>query len=179
MDLYAAVDVHYTKEKAITALVEFPDFSAGSITGTLIQDFKITSPYIPGKFYLRELPCILRILEMTKKQYKSIVIDGFVYLKKPLCLGLGGYLAGTLAYQTTIIGIAKNYFGLAERFVEIKRGRSSKPLYVSSSNMELPKAGEMVKNMYGNYRIPYILKITDLLSKNLINNKLLNINKIY
>lgn len=173
MDAYAAVDVHYTNDSATTALVEFPDVSAGSITGTLKKDLRITAPYIPGKFYLRELPCILKILEMTNKSYNGIFIDGFVFLKKPLCLGLGGHLARALSYQTTVIGVAKNYFHLADKFVEIKRGRSSNPLYVSAYNMEARIAGSWVKNMFGSNRIPYILKVTDQLSRNLIGDKIL------
>lgn len=179
MDAYAAVDVHYKKESAVTALVEFTDFLSCSITRSFIQECKITAPYIPGKFYLRELPCILNILEKADRSYKRIVIDGFVFLRKPVCYGLGGYLARALDYQTTVIGVAKSYFNLADKFVEVKRGRSYKPLYVSAFNLKPEEAGLIIKNMYGNYRIPYILKITDQLSKNQISDKKLKINNLY
>jgi deoxyribonuclease V len=165
MDYYAAVDVYYKKESATTALVEFSDFSSDKVTGTFIQKSEIPAPYIPGKFFLRELPCILKILEKANRVYKIILIDGFVFLRKPACYGLGGHLAKALDFKTVIIGIAKNYFNLAERFVEIKRGKSSKSLYVSSFKMKPEKAGSLIKEMFGSYRIPYMLKLTDRLSK--------------
>jgi deoxyribonuclease V len=165
MDLYAAVDVYYRNESATTALVEFSDFSSDRISRSVIQKTEIEAPYIPGKFYLRELPCILNILKQAGCQYQMIVIDGFVFLKKPACYGLGWYLAKALAYEAIIIGVAKSYFRMAERFVDVKRGRSSRPLYVSAYNMEPETAGSLIKEMYGENRIPYILKLTDKLSR--------------
>ncbi len=178
MDLFAAVDVHYRKKTATTALVEFSDFSTCSITRSFVQESEIPAPYVPGKFYLRELPCILKILEQTGKHYQMIVIDGFVFLRKPVCHGLGGYLAKALGYRTIIIGVAKNYFKRARRCVEVTRGRSSKPLYVSAFNMEPESAGLLIREMHGEYRIPSILRITDQLSKNKIHDKMLNVNKL-
>jgi|SRR4030042_5325207 len=178
MDYYAAVDVYYRNESATTALVEFSDFSSCAISRILIQESETAAPYIPGKFYLRELPCILKILEQADRLYKMILIDGFVFLRKPTCYGLGGYLATALDYKAIIIGVAKNYFNMADRFVEIKRGRSSKPLYVSSFNMKPETAGSLIKEMYGNNRIPCILKLTDQLSKNRMSDKALYLNKL-
>ena len=178
MDTYAAVDVHYREESATTALVEFSDFSSRSIIRSFVQECEVPAPYIPGKLYQRELPCILKILKHSNRTYKRIVIDGFVFLRNPIIYGLGGYLAKALDYKTIIIGVAKNHFNLADRFVEVKRGRSSKPLYVSAFNMEPETAGSVIKDMYGNYRSPYILKITDQLSKNKINDKILELNKL-
>jgi deoxyribonuclease V len=166
MDIYAAVDVHYRRETATTALVEFSDFSSCSISRSLIQACDISAPYIPGKFYLRELPCILKILKKAKRHYKIIIIDGFVFLRKPMVFGLGGYLAKALNYQTAIIGVAKNHLNQAQGFVEVTRGSSSRPLFVSACNMEPETAGALIKHMYGRFRIPYILKITDKLSRN-------------
>ena len=178
MDYYAAVDVYYRNESATTALVEFSDYSSCTTSRTLIQESETVAPYIPGKFYLRELPCILKILEKAERLYQMIFIDGFVFLRKPTCYGLGGYLARALGYKAIIIGVAKNYFSMADRFVEIKRGRSSRPLYISSFNMKPETAGSLIKEMYGNNRIPYILKLTDLLSKKMVGDKTLYLNKL-
>ncbi len=167
MDLYAAVDVHYRNGSAAAALVEFQNFSSCSILRSLFRETEISAPYIPGKFYLRELPCILNILEYSHRKYQIIVIDGYVFLKAPVCYGLGRHLARVLGYETIIIGVAKNYFKMAERFVTVKRGKSSRPLYVSAFNMETEAAGLMIKEMHGDNRIPYILKLTDQLSRNL------------
>lgn len=141
----------------------------------MLMNLNITS----GKFYLRELPCILKILKLADRRFQRIIIDGFVFLREPMVYGLGGYLAQALDYQTVIIGVAKNRLNLAQRFVEVKRGQSSKPLYVSACNMDPETAGSLIKNMYGKFRIPYMLQITDQLSKNQINDKVLKVNKIY
>lgn len=165
MDIYAAIDVHYRNESAVTALVEFQDFSSCSMLRSLLCETEIAAPYIPGKFYLRELPCILNILEHSDRQYQIIIIDGYVFLKEPVRYGLGGHLARATGYETIIIGVAKNYLRMAERFVTVKRGRSSRPLYVSAFNMETEAAGLLIKEMHGENRIPCILKQTDQISR--------------
>jgi len=165
MDLYAAVDVYYRNESAATALVEFQDFSSCTVLKTLFRETEISAPYIPGKFYLRELPCILNILEHSDNHYQMIVIDGYVFLKEPVRYGLGGHLARAIDYETIIIGVAKNYLRMAERFAVVKRGKSSRPLYVSAFNMETEAAGLLIKEMHGENRIPCILKLADQISR--------------
>jgi deoxyribonuclease V len=165
MNLYAAIDVHYSNRLAATALVEFQDFSSCSILRSLYRETEISAPYIPGKFYLRELPCILNILEHSDRQYQIVIIDGYVFLKEPVCFGLGGHLARAIGYETIIIGVAKNYLRMAERFVAVKRGKSSRPLYVSALNMETEAAGLVIKEMHGDNRIPCILKLADQISR--------------
>jgi hypothetical protein len=64
-------------------------------------------PYVPGEFYRRELPCILRVLETISESIDVIVVDGYVWLEgtRP---GLGAHLFDTLGTKVAIICVAKD-----------------------------------------------------------------------
>lgn len=161
----AIVDVHYYGNIAIAGCIEFTEWKDNRPSNSITVKSKISYPYVPGKFYKRELAPILALLEKTGKEYEFLIIDGYVYLKSPLNLGLGGYLAERLSYEAAVIGVAKNYLKVADKYVEVYRGKSKKPLYVSSVNFPLNEAERLVKSMHGNNRIPTLLKQVDLLCR--------------
>jgi len=118
--------------------------------------------YVPGEFFRRELPCIMQLLEVVKEQYDYILVDGYVFLgfiKKP---GLGKYLWDNLCVKKPIIGVAKNYFKETPEEYFIFRGRSKKPLYITAIDIPLNVAKENIAKMYGEYRIPDLIKKIDL-----------------
>ena len=47
----------------------------------------------------------------------------------------------------------------------VYRGRSKNPLFVTSVGMDLKSAAENVQRMYGEHRIPEIVRLTDRLSR--------------
>lgn len=157
----AALDVHYAKEKAFAACVVFKTWLDGKPAETYKAVLPFPSRYRAGRFYERELPSLLSVLNQTQHRFSAIVIDGFVHLKETVGKGLGVQLYESLSYSTAVIGVAKNPLQAADTFVPIFRGKSKKPLYISSAGCEVEKAAKLIANMHGPYRIPTLLLLAD------------------
>ena len=52
-----------------------------------------TDEYVPGEFYKRELPCIIKLLDLVEEHIDCIIIDGFVYLDGDTRPGLGKHIS--------------------------------------------------------------------------------------
>ena len=161
----AALDVHYTANTAAVACVGFRGWEDGRPVRSELHRLPVPERYVPGRFFLRELPCLLHALQRAPDRFRILLIDGFVHLKPPLEKGLGAHLAGALRYPAAVIGVAKNPFPMADRFVPVFRGRSRRPLFVSSVNLPLDRAVRAVQAMHGEHRIPTMLRIADRLSR--------------
>ncbi|MFW0716795.1 endonuclease V [Pedobacter sp. N23S346] len=162
-----ALDVHYKDDgsaKSVGILFNWNDIQPKEV---LIEYIKETAEYIPGEFYKRELPCLLKIVEkVCIHELEAIVIDGYVYIDNDKRFGLGGYLWETLNEQIPIIGVAKNFYqGNIETVKQIYRGKSKKPLYISSVGLELGMASDFILQMPGVFRIPHLLKQLDTITK--------------
>ena len=161
-----AVDVHYKDEyaKAVGVLFSIDDNKPSRIIIKNIKDFEA---YTPGQFYKRELPCIMKVIkEININTLDSIIIDGYVYVDNDCNNGLGGCLYEAIEGKVPVMGVAKNSFkNNQETVIEVFRGESKNPLYISSIGIEIAKAAQLIKNMQGKYRIPDILKHLDILTK--------------
>ena len=162
-----AIDVHYREEFAKAVSIEFENWNDKSPTKINESFIRNVEEYISGEFYKRELPCIIKILEKTNtKKLDIIIIDGFVVLDDTGKAGLGKYLYETLNREIPIIGVAKRGFVNNEKNVlKIKRGKSEKPLYITSIGFDLNEAATKIKNMTGEFRIPDLLRILDRKTK--------------
>jgi exodeoxyribonuclease-5/deoxyribonuclease V len=186
-----AIDTYYYKDRAKTVGVVFNEWDDAVPEKILISWLSSDKygPYIPGEFYKRELPCIMNLLEQIPDilDYDAIILDGLAHLPmanpEDKVDGLGIHLEQELnkkypdfrnnhptdpmkIYGPAIIGVAKTSFkgcdsdpGIAKIF----RGTGKTPLYVCTTwfNMSSNDAGEAVKSMHGDYRIPTLLKILD------------------
>lgn len=123
--------------------------------------------YVPGEFYKRELPCILRVLKKLDPQTISlIIVDGYVQLDDKGTPGLGGHLYQTLQEQIPVVGIAKKSYADNHANVrEVLRGQSLQPLYVTSVGIDVDEAAANIRAMHGDHRIPTLLKQLDTLSR--------------
>jgi deoxyribonuclease V len=157
----AVVDVHYRSDSAIAACVAFCGWQDGQPTRLVRATVPAAERYRAGRFYERELPCVMAVLEQGGQEFDTIVIDGYVHLRPEVGKGLGVHLAESLGYSPVIIGVAKNPLQMAERFVPITRGRSAKPLFVSAVGCSLDYAARSIQGMHGPHRIPTILKLAD------------------
>ncbi len=155
-------DTYYNQKsaKVVGALFDWSDTTPKKL---ITINYNKVLPYESGKFYKRELPCILKLLEeIDIAILEAITIDGHCYTSNQKDFGLGAHLWKSLDYRVPIIGIAKNSFHNTEKVTTaIIRGVSKKPLYISSIGYDLKLAVKNVKKMKGNYRIPDILKIVD------------------
>ena len=95
-----------------------------------------------------------------------IIIDGYVYLDDFNKLGLGGHLYKSINEKIPIIGVAKTNFATNKlNKVELLRGKSKNPLYITSIGIDINTAKEYISKMFGEYRIPKLLKELDQLTK--------------
>lgn len=159
-----AVDVQYAEEgTARVAAVLFEQWTDSTPRHEFTIECSNIAEYEPGKFYLRELPCILAILEVIPDALSGIVVDGHVDLgeRGP---GLGRHLYDALDGQIPVIGVAKSFFPDTGA-IEVQRGNSRRPLYVSSAGIPASEIALGVGRMHGKYRFPTLLKRVDSLAR--------------
>lgn len=161
----AALDVHYENDMARAACVVFEDWWDSKPAELIRVSVPTPSQYRPGRFYERELPCLMSVLQRANREFDTIIIDGFVHLRPGVGKGLGVHLYESLSYSPVIVGVAKRPLKVADHFVRIIRGRSRRPLYISSIGCPVEEAARLVTSMHGSYRIPTLLKIADQLAR--------------
>lgn len=161
-----ALDVHYREQiaKSVGVLFEWEDMSPKEVIVDYVDDI---AEYIPGAFYKRELPCLLKVIKQVDlKNIEAIIIDGYVYIDNDYKYGLGGFLWESLGKQIPVIGLAKtSFFSNKDTVKKIFRGDSKKPLFVSGIGCNVDDMVERTKNMKGNYRVPNVLKELDIITK--------------
>ncbi|MFY7889995.1 MAG: endonuclease V [Spirosomataceae bacterium] len=155
--MIAVFDVDYKDKQAQCACLLIEDWQA--IT---YKTYKVVidnvADYESGSFYKRELPCLLQTLSQISEPIDCIVVDSYVTLGEKK--GLGAYLYEELPFRIPIIGVAKTKF-LSADDVELLRGESVKPLYITSLGIEQQEARLLIEQMAGEYRLPFILKEAD------------------
>lgn len=160
LTMLLAIDVQYYENYAIVAGIEFNDWLDDEPTGIHKVIVSNIEEYVPGEFYKRELPCILKLLKDNYLKPDVIIIDGYVFLDGTTKHGLGKYLYDYLD-GTVVIGVAKGRFnGISDEY-SIKRGMSNKPLYVTAAGVKLSTAKSLILSMSGKFRIPTMLKLAD------------------
>ncbi|MFJ2986226.1 endonuclease V [Collimonas sp. NPDC087041] len=163
-----AVDVAYFENVAIAGGVFFESWDSEKILYESVCRVDGVASYIPGNFFLRELPCIKKLLEKNSIKIDCIVIDGYVTLGVDQLPGLGMKLWEDIGGKIPIIGVAKTgFFGTPEN-TKIYRGNSSKPLFITTVGIKLDDAKYNILKMKGKFRIPDFLKAVDHLSRKAI-----------
>lgn len=165
--MIVAIDTFYYENKAKTIAITFDNWDSSNYTKYYSEELNISSEYIPGEFYKRELPCILSILKNIDIEIiDGIIIDGYVYLDDFNKYGLGGYLYESLNRKIPIIGVAKTNFASNNiNKVELLRGKSKNPLFITSIGVDIDTSKKNISKMHGEYRIPTLLKELDNLTK--------------
>jgi deoxyribonuclease V len=123
------------------------------------------APYEPGRFYLRELPCLLAVLARAPAPLAAAVVDGYVWLADETRPGLGAHLFESLGGTVPVVGVAKTRFAGAERALPVTRGDSLRPLWVTAAGIDPTEAAEHVRRMHGPFRIPTALRRVDRLCR--------------
>jgi deoxyribonuclease V len=161
--MIAAIDVHYRNDgSAKAAAVIFCGFSDQKEYRTYTMEMQKAEDYILGQFYRRELPCILSIIGIIEEPIDAIIIDGYVNLgERP---GLGMHLCKAFDGKIKVIGVAKKFFP-GSCGIEILRGNSRQPLYITSAGIKPYQAAELIRQMHGKYRLPVLLKQADVISR--------------
>ncbi|MDD9969485.1 MAG: endonuclease V [Myxococcales bacterium] len=165
--MLACVDVDYREDEstAVAACVLFHRWQDELPADEKTAIIPSVEDYVPGQFFKRELPCILRVLEGVGVPLDAVIIDGYVWLGNRDQPGLGGHLYEALQKQVPIVGVAKTRFAGATLAVEVLRGTSAKQLHVTAAGMDVQVAATRLKSMHGPFRIPTMLKRADQLCR--------------
>lgn len=166
--MLACVDVHYGERDAVAACLLFRGWGDAVEARALTARIAEVAPYQPGAFYLRELPCLLAVLQKIEEPLEVVVVDGYVWLSagpepRP---GLGARLFEALGGRVAVVGVAKTGFHGAEAFAEaVLRGKSAHPLHVTAAGVELATAAGWIRAMHGEHRMPTLLRRVDRLCR--------------
>lgn len=159
-----ALDVAYHDRHAVVGVVRFREWDSAEPSSWSTIICPAADAYIPGEFYRRELPCLVRGLESVTPDYTHVLIDGYVHLHKILGKGLGQHVHDYLAGRGVVIGVAKSPLAMARNFVPVLRGRSRRPLFVSAVGTDRSAAAGIIARMHGRYRLPTMIRYADRLA---------------
>lgn len=164
-----ALDVHYEGLQACAAGVLFEFWDSPQCREEVVCELTEVAAYEPGEFYLRELPCLLEVLERVDlESVEAVIVDGYVWLDGQGRPGLGAHLYEALDEAVPVVGVAKNIFGNAESFaISVLRGESERPLWVTAVGTEAETAAAHLREMHGPHRFPTILRAVDSLCRGL------------
>jgi deoxyribonuclease V len=163
--MIACTDVHYKQSEAVAACVLFHDWPDKHPYLELTERLADPLPYEPGRLYRRELPGLLSVIGRLSDRPKVIIIDGYVWLGDQFHPGLGAHLHEALGGATAVVGVAKSLFREGPAVRAVKRGRRSRPLFVSAAGMDLVEAAGRIIQLHGEFRIPTLLKKVDRLCR--------------
>jgi deoxyribonuclease V len=166
--LLLCLDVDYRDRGAVAAGVLFEGWSSAAALRELIAPLPEVNPYVPGSFFLRELPCLLAVLALLEPSETSaleaLLIDGYVWLDGAGRKGLGAHLFDHLQGRLPVVGVAKTSFAGAAA-LPLLRGHSKRPLWITSAGIDPEVAAEHVTAMLGPLRIPLLLQRVDRLCR--------------
>ena len=159
------MDVDYRADHALAAGILFEDWESDTALQQLTTRIDQVEPYVPGQFYKRELPCLIQLIDQLPELPSIFVVDGFVYLASNQKMGLGAYLWKHYGRRVPVIGVAKKRFKGNDAAIEITRGKSLTPLFITAAGMDLKSATSHIQKMHGKFRIPTLLKQVDQLCR--------------
>ncbi len=166
----AVLDAAYSEHASAAAAAIAESWTSAEAIDVITTLGPEAPPYERGAFYKRELPLLLSILALWEGPLSAIVIDAHAWLDGDGAPGLGARLFDALERQVPIIGLAKSPLAHWEPGesddndlapVEVRRGKSKRPLYVSAAGMARDKAEALVRSMHGDSRLPTLVKAAD------------------
>jgi deoxyribonuclease V len=160
--------VHYSEadgapDSAVAAAVAFHRWPDAQPADAWTVHVDGVAPYVPGRFFERELPCLLELLQGHPLP-EVVVVDGHVWLGPSQRPGLGWHLWDALEGQVAVIGVAKRPFREGGA-IEICRGDSANPLHVTAIGIDPSTAAADILAMHGRHRIPTLLREVDQLCR--------------
>jgi deoxyribonuclease V len=163
--MLASLDVDYRPDATVAACVVFQDWGDAAEAAHFVDRGPPAEPYVPGEFYRRELPALLRVLALVPHPLTAVVIDGYVWLAGEERPGLGAHLYEALGRSVPVIGVAKTAFHASRLAVPVLRGGSQRPLLVTSVGVDVQEAAAHIQRMHGPSRLPALLKRVDRLCR--------------
>jgi deoxyribonuclease V len=162
-----ALDVGYLPDRTLAAAVGFADWTDARPAMTKVITIDQVQPYTPGSFYLRELPCLVQLIDQVEPRPAVFIVDGYVTLDADGRPGLGHHLFTRYGGAIPVIGVAKKEFSGQTAAIAITRGGSRQPLHITAAGVDPGRAAGWIAAMHGPHRIPTLLKRVDQLSRGL------------
>lgn len=167
-----ALDVQYAElaggaEHGYTAAVGFDRWTDAHPNWTHARRHGPVAPYRAGHFFERELPCLLSVLAPLEALPAILVVDGYASLPdgRP---GLGAHLREALAERggsPIVVGVSKTHFHGDVDSVELRRGESDRPLFITAVGTDPATAADWVASMHGAHRMPTLLGLADRVAR--------------
>jgi len=163
--LIACFDVHYQDDVAYAAAVLIEQWTDAEPVDQFLISCDGVEPYQPGSFYQRELRPLGELIQQLPETVDCFVIDAYCHLSADHDPGLGDYFHKLLPQGSVVVGVAKNRFHETTHAVEVLRGESQRPLFVTSIGIEYSLAADSIRLMAGRHRMPTILTAADRLCR--------------
>lgn len=169
--MIACMDVYYRQNSGVAACILIKEWTDSRGIMSCVNHIKNIEPYEPGRFYRRELSCLINMIDKITGSIDAILldailIDGYVWIGDKGSPGLGAYLYDALDNSVPVIGVAKSLFKGTENLAQkVLRGMSRRPLYITAAGIDPRVAADYIRRMHGAYRIPTLLKEVDRLSR--------------
>ena len=161
----AFVDVQYADSKGTAACVVAAQWTDAVAMEERVAVIDPVAAYVPGRFFERELPCIVDVLARVTTPFAVLVVDGYVTLDDAGSPGLGAHVHDHFHGAFPVVGVAKTAFRGSTFATRILRGRSQSPLYVTAVGIGADEASKLVQGMHGAHRIPTLLGRVDALAR--------------
>lgn len=162
-EVFAAADVHYLPGGGARAAAVL---AANAVFSTVLAERTVLIPWVlpyrPGEFFLRELPSLRAVLAGVSG-LGLLVVDGYADLDPAGRPGLGAHAHA--AFGVPVIGVAKSRFRTASQALEVRRGSSAQPLFVTAAGLPPAAAASLVRRMAGHFRLPDALRRADALAR--------------
>ena len=159
--MHVCLDVAYRGDRAWVAGVLFRRWHDAEAEAVRVASVRGVRPYVAGRFYERELPCLMAWIEDLDFRPQTILVDAHVRLDAAGRLGLGGYLYRHLGGTVPVVGVAKTPFDGLNDALPVWRGVSRRPLWVTAMGIDEASAARRVRSMHGVHRLPTLLKLAD------------------
>lgn len=161
--MFVAADVHYLADGgAQAAAVVAADAAFSRLAADRIALVPHVDPYQPGQFWRRELPPLRAVLDGLDAM-TLLIVDGYADLAPDGRPGLGA--RASEEFKVPVIGVAKSAFRGATHAIEVRRGTSARPLYITATGMPPADAADLVRHMTGQHRLPDALRRADALAR--------------
>ncbi|MEX0287057.1 MAG: endonuclease V [Paracoccaceae bacterium] len=159
-------DVHYFGEKrAAAAGLLFEDWTSPTPAAQVTNLMDQVADYRPGRFFERELPCLMGLLGTLEQMPDLIIVDGHAVLDDQGTPGLGTHLYHALGSTTPVIGVAKAAFATAPPEAAVLRGGSQRALFVTACGVDPATARGWISSMHGPHRLPTLISAVDRLAR--------------
>ena len=165
MEPIALLDAHYFESGAHAACVVAQHWEDGEAIESRSCWVREVVPYVPGRFYERELPSLLAVLELVRTDVRALVVDSYVELDGTGTPGLGAHLYEHFGGRYAVVGIAKRAYRGSPFAARVMRRGSRRPLYVTARGIGQEEAGRLVAAMHGEHRIPTLVSTVDRMAR--------------